>query len=107
MSSRIDYIFLNDTSNSMFTHYSSKCSPWTDHFLIECWLEHPNRTIGPGYWKLNSNLLENDTAIREINKILHEVSDMDKWCINWRKATMWSSVWDQAKVNIREVFRKI
>src|SRR5271154_1320858 len=95
---------LNDISYSMFTHYSAKFSPWTDHFLIECWLEIPNRTIVPGYWKLNSNLLEYDTVTKKINLILHSVSDVCNWSTNWRKATTWSSVWDQAKVKIREVF---
>src|SRR5271154_4989674 len=98
---------LNDISYSMFTHYSSKFSPWTDHFLIECWLEIPNKKIGPGYWKLNFNLMENNIVIKEINQLLHDVSDVGNWNVNWRKATMWSTVWDQAKVKIKETLKKI
>jgi len=72
--STIDYIF---ASPSMAEHAGLPQTryihrAWTDHSLLSCDIQLDSLTTGPGVWRMNSSLLEDETFTRFVFDIVDE-----------------------------------
>ena len=96
VSSRIDYIFT--TENLVFPIQScSIINPVTsDHFALLLKCKSSSNQKGPGYWKLNAQLLENSDYCNGIKQTIKESKD------TYGDTLSHQVFWEILKINIKE-----
>ena len=94
--SRLDYIFAHHTLVGNVKNVVTKYIPNTDHRMLCATLYINNNNSGPGYWKLNSSLLEDKCYVEGINTIIHNVKSSSE-TIPSKRIT-----WEILKIRIKE-----
>ena len=97
IASRIDFMLISkDLKNDvMKTDIRPVLSG--DHNAVSIILKVKGIRIGPGFWKLNSDLLKESEYCENIKEIINNViKEMKNSCISWREA------WELCKIRIRE-----
>ena len=102
--SRLDYLFLSNNCTSNVKSFEVKTvitdeigKRISDHKAIILTLSDRNNMRGPGYWKLNTEYLNNDDFVQGINDTVDTViCEYKDECVNKR------IMWDILKIRIKE-----
>jgi exonuclease III len=93
--SRIDFIFITENLLSCIKECSLLIPPVPDHKAVLVKI-NPKSTRGPGYWKLNVSLLDEDNFVKNIKTIF--TSTVNEYSAILPKRTLW----DLCKVKFKE-----
>ena len=70
---RLDMFIISDRLSPLTVSSNILPSFMSDHCMIRLIIELENKGRGPGFWKLNTSLLENGDYILEINDIIEQI----------------------------------
>ena len=94
--SRLDYFLVSSTIIPNIKTVKSMYVPNTDHKQLYISINIKGQTAGPGYWKLNSSLLEHQGYIDGIHTI---ISNVLRECTDIKSKRI---TWEILKVKIKE-----
>ena len=79
--SRIDMMLCNNALISKCSEVTYNNSLYSDHMLLLVQLNCTNHPRGPGYWKFNALLLQDQDYVIQIRELLSKIVNMDMICI--------------------------
>ena len=94
VSSRLDYIFTSEKITKCVKNIDILYTPETDHKLVYIDLCISSKNNGPGYWKLNAELLNNKLYVEGIHNIIKNISQLTH--------TSKRVIWEILKIRIKE-----
>ena len=75
--SRIDRVYVNDENTSNVTHYKHTHTPFTQTHRILSFKIKGENMRGPGYWKMNTSIIEDPPFQKVIEKTLEDVRKLN------------------------------
>ncbi len=94
--SRLDYILMSNYLNQYTKECIVKNAPTPDHSAVLCYLKIINKERGPGYWKLNTSILNDMEYQRGIKQTIQKTKD------EYRNILTSGHMWDLCKIRIKE-----
>ena len=94
--SRLDYIFVSKSNIDNIKEVHLMYIPNSDHKLVKILVNVSTKNNGPGYWKLNSNLLDNHSYIDGVKTIIKRIEESTKHLSSKRVS------WEILKVRLKE-----
>ena len=95
--SRLDYFLVSEKSvKSICVTQPVKNPDVIDHNAIKLVVEYQNSKTGPGYWKLNNQILEDSVFVDNINNIIENVTQ------DFATLKSHQLVWELLKIRIKE-----
>ena len=76
--SRLDYVIMPQSTFGLVESCTIKSNCFSDHLFLEVILQLSDTLRGPGYWKLNTSLLEDKEFLDNINRIIYTAENRDK-----------------------------
>lgn len=96
-SSRLDYIFVNQSVKlNPEDVYVSVCPCGPDHSAVFTKLYIHSNKRGPGYWKMNNELLNNDEFNANVERIVSKITKNQQ-----NKSSVF--VWETIKIEVKEM----
>ena len=94
---RLDYLFVNNTIIGKCIKAEIKPFPCSDHEMVCMKVNTQMVKRGPGYWKLNNNMLMDQNFVCMINDVIAETVEKYEGKVNPQ------ILWDVCKVEIKNV----
>ena len=94
--SRIDYFLLSQSTYVMCVDSSIKASVCTDHSLIEVMIASTGSKRGPGFWKFNNNLLNDQEFVDYMDNVI-------TGCLRGYDYLSAQDLWDLLKFKIKQM----
>ena len=94
--SRIDYILASNHLCNLTANIQTVPTPVSDHIALTATFDHISKLRGPGYWKLNTNLLKDPTYINLVKTIIAKTKEEYIEILDSR------SLWELVKIKIKE-----
>lgn len=91
---RLDFFLISKHMSSYVSNSSQSSGIQSDHAMIFLTCKVSTEKRGPGYWKLNNSLLNDQTYVDLITKIINETSSIED-------GQDPSSIWEDLKFRIR------
>ena len=98
ISSRLDRIYIASSLITLVETVDIVPFSWSDHDAVVITFSLPEKTTrGPGYWKLNTKLLQDENYVTQITEFWKE---WQKKKPTYEKFSMW---WDIGKIKIKDI----
>ncbi len=94
--SRLDYILMSGYLNQYTKECTVKNAPTPDHSAVVCCLKIIHKERGPGYWKLNTSILNDKEYQHGIKHTIQKTKD------EYSNILTSGHLWDLCKIRIKE-----
>ena len=96
--SRIDFALVSQGFSNLIENCTYIASILTDHSALYLYVSENNNKRGPGYWKLNTSLLQNTDACERITSEITEIKSSGKEPV---------AVWTKIKRNVAKICQEL
>ena len=95
--SRIDYILASTHLTNLATDFQTILAPISDHNALVATFDNISKIRGPGFWKLNTDLLGDAAYVDIIQRVIASTVDEYQYSLDKR------SLWEITKIKIKEI----
>ena len=95
--SRIDYILASTHLTNLATDFQTILAPISDHNALVATFDNISKIRGPGFWKLNTDLLGDAVYVDIIQRVIISTVEEYQYCLDKR------SLWEIVKIKIKEI----